>query len=69
MKKRLKKHIQAKDFVKIYLADQDGFELYRFDGIVRDQNEDYILMVDFKDLTYDGVVVYWERIKITEHQD
>ncbi|MDX1447115.1 hypothetical protein [Lishizhenia sp.] len=58
MKKRLKKHIQAKDFVKIYLADQDGFELYRFDGIIRDQNDDYILMVDFTDLTYDGVVVF-----------
>lgn len=58
MKKRLKKHIEEQNFVKIYLADEDGFELTHFEGIIFDQNEDFILMCDLEDFSYDGFVVF-----------
>ncbi len=57
MKKRIKKYIDAKNFVKVYLADDDGFTLTHFEGIIFDQNEKFILMSDFDDFNYDGFVV------------
>ena len=57
MKKKIKKHIDAKNFVKVYLADDEGFTLIHFEGIIFDQNEKFILMSDFEDFNYDGFVV------------
>lgn len=57
MKKRIKKHIDNQSFVKVYLADKEGFELTHFQGIIFSQNEKFILMCDLEDFNYDGFVV------------
>lgn len=57
MKKRIKKHIDKQNFVKIYLADDEGSTLTHFEGFIFDQNDKYILMCDLEDFNYDGFVV------------
>lgn len=57
MKKRIKKHILRQDFVKVYQVDNDGYALNNFEGIILEQNDLFILMIDFLDFTYDGLVV------------
>lgn len=57
MKKRIKKHIDEKHYVKVYISDEQGINLTHFEGIIFDQNEKYILMSDFEDFHYDGFVV------------
>ncbi len=65
MKKRIKKHIDNKNYVKVYLADDDGFNLTNFEGIIFDQNDKFIFMSDFKDFNFDGFVVA-KKSDITE---
>lgn len=57
MKKRIKKYIDSKSYVKVYLADYEGFELTSFGGIIVEQNEKFILMSDLNDFNFDGVVI------------
>lgn len=58
MKKRINKHIEKKDFVKVYLADHNGIDLTKFSGILFDQNEEFVLLCAFSDFRYDGFVVF-----------
>lgn len=58
MKKRVKKHIENKDFVKVYLVDYDGTPITNFTGIILDQNEDSLLMIEFLEFHYDGLAVF-----------
>jgi hypothetical protein len=57
MKKRIRKHIKEKNFVKVYLVDDKGINLTHFTGIIFDQNKEHILMCDLEDFNYDGFVV------------
>lgn len=57
MKKRIKKHIDNKNLVKVNLADDEGYSMINFNGIIFDQNDQYLLMSDFYDFNYDGFVV------------
>lgn len=57
MKKKLRKHIQDKHFIKVYLSDNEGFTLTHFEGFLLDQNDKYIFMSDVRDFNYDGFVV------------
>lgn len=57
MKKRINKHIEKKDLVKVYLADNNGFDLINFTGIIFAQNEEFIVMSSLYDFNEDGYVV------------
>ena len=39
MKKRINKHIEKQDYVKVYIVDRDDLDLDNFSGIIYDQNE------------------------------
>jgi hypothetical protein len=57
MRKRIQKHIDKKEYVKIYLSDKKGYSLINFSGIIFNQNESFILMSDFNDFNFDGFVI------------
>lgn len=57
MKKRINKHIEKKDFVKVYLADHNGFDLINFSGVIFAQNEEFVVMSSLYDFNEDGFVV------------
>jgi hypothetical protein len=55
--KKIKKHIEKLHFVKVYICDKNEQSLTHFEGIIFDQNENFILMCDLSDFNYDGFVV------------
>jgi hypothetical protein len=57
LKKRLKKHIKEKNFVKVYIANSEGFTLTHFNGLIFDHNDEFILMGEVQDFNYDGFIV------------
>jgi len=61
MNKRLTKHQKKKHFVKIYLSDSDDSAITHFNGIVVDQNKNFVMMLDFSDFNYDGFVVFRKK--------
>jgi hypothetical protein len=72
MKKSIKKHIENKNFIKVYISDNEGVNLTHFEGILFAQNDKYILMSDFEDFNYDGFVIVRKsdisEIKRTENE-
>lgn len=72
MKKRIKKHIGKREFVKLFLVDTDGDELINFNGIIFAQNDDFVVMNDMFDFNFDGFVVVKKsdvsEIKRTENE-
>jgi hypothetical protein len=61
MKKRIQKHIDNQDFVKVYIEDKGGIPLTHFGGIIFDQSESLLLIGSFYDFTYDGFVIVRKR--------
>lgn len=57
MEKKIKKYINGRDFVKVYIANKQGKEITYFSGMIFNQSDDFILMCDFNDFNYDGFVV------------
>jgi len=57
MKKRIKKYIDRKNFVKVHIVDKRAKEITNFSGIIFSQNNEFVLMCDFNDFNYDGFVV------------
>lgn len=55
--KKLNKHIRKLQFVKAYICDKNEQSLTHFEGIIFNQNEDYMLMCDLSDFNYDGFVI------------
>lgn len=62
MKKRINKHIENKDFVKVYITDNDDTEITHFEGLIFEQNDKLILMNDMTDFYYDGLVILKKKI-------
>ncbi len=58
MNKSLNKHQKKQNFVKIYLADDNGTALNHFEGVVLDHNAEFVMMLDLMDFNYDGYVVF-----------
>ena len=57
MKRRIQKHIEAADYVKLEIAEKTGDNLARFSGIILGQSPELILMSDSFDFYYDGLVL------------
>ena len=57
MQKRINKHIEKKDFVKVYLADHNGLDLINFSGTIFAHNEEFIIMSSIYNFNEDGFVV------------
>lgn len=55
--KKIKKHIKKLQFVKVYISDKEEQSLTHFEGIIFDQNEEFLVMCDLSDFNYDGFVV------------
>lgn len=55
--KKISKHIDKLRFVKVYICDREEQSLTHFEGIIFDQNDDFIYMCDLSDFNYDGFVV------------
>jgi hypothetical protein len=55
--KKIKKHIKKLQFVKVYISDKADQSLTHFEGIIFDQNDDFVVMCDLSDFNYDGFVV------------
>lgn len=72
MKKRIQKHIDKEEYVKIYICDHDGTSITNFNGYVLEQNKKFILMSVNNDFFYDGIVVIRKadisEIKRTENE-
>lgn len=72
MKKRIKKHIDKREFVKLFLVDYDGDELINFNGTIFAQDDDFVVMNDMHDFNFDGFVVVRKsdisEIKRTENE-
>ena len=72
MRKRIKKHIENKDFVKVYIIDTDGDLITYFQGIIFEQSKEFILMNDTTDFNFDGFIVLRKsdvsEIKHTENE-
>ena len=70
MKKRIQKHIDQKDFVKVYIVDEDDYGISHFEGYIFDQNDKLILMCDHNDFFYDGIIVLRKKdISEIKHSD
>ncbi len=65
MKKRIKKHIDKKELVKLFLVDRDGDQLINFNGVIFAQNDEFVLMNDMFDFHFDGFVIV-KKSDITE---
>ena len=61
MKQCIQKHINNKDFVKVYISDKDDLQIERFQGYIFKQTKDFIIMNDFMDFFYDGFVILRKR--------
>ncbi len=72
MKKRIKKHIENQNFVKVYLTDRDDLALTHFAGIIFEQTDKFILMNDMTDFFFDGFIILRKsdvsEIKHTENE-
>ena len=72
MTKRIQKHINKQDFVKVYIEDKEGIPLTHYEGVIFGQSESLLLMSSFYDFTYDGCVILRKRdiyeIKHTENE-
>jgi|GEM_PF-1486219 hypothetical protein len=55
--KKLKKHIEKMQFVKVYITDKKEQGLTHFEGIIFNQNDNFIYMCDLSDFNYDGFVI------------
>lgn len=65
MKKRIQKHIDKEEYVKIYICDHDGAAITHFDGYVLEQDKQFVLMLTNYDFSYDGITVI-RKADITE---
>ena len=61
MKKRINKHLEKRDKVKVYIVDENGNEITDFEGFIIEESEKYILMSDMFDFYYNGLVVLRKR--------
>ncbi|WP_300665235.1 hypothetical protein [Fluviicola sp.] len=72
MKKRIQKHIDKEEYVKIYIVDQDGTSITNFNGYILEQDKQFILMSTNNDFFYDGITVIRKadisEIKRTENE-
>ena len=57
MKKKIQKHIDKQQYVKVYLEESDGSAMTSFEGVIFEQNEKFILMCDTHDFDYDGLII------------
>ena len=57
MKKKIQKHIDKQQYIKVYLEESDGSAMTRFEGVIFEQNEKFILMCDTHDFDYDGLII------------
>ena len=70
MKNKLEKHITDKDYVKVYITDEDDIQITHFEGIVFAQTEEIIVMSDSTDFFYDGIVIVRKKdISEIKHTD
>ena len=71
LNKLLTKHIKNKNFVKVYTSTKDT-DLEYYEGFIFEYNNDYVLMNDMRDFTYDGLVVFKKsdihEIKHTDYE-
>lgn len=72
MKKRIQKHIDKSEYVKVYICDKDGTSIANFNGYILEQNKNHILMSTNYDFFYDGISVIRKadisEIKRTENE-
>lgn len=57
MKKTIAKHIEKKNFVKLFIVDKDGSEITKYYGFIFEQNDDFILMSETYDFIHEGFVI------------
>lgn len=57
MKKRIQKHIDKQDYVKVYICDPKGVVITHFNGFILAQNNKHIVMTTNYDFYYDGTTV------------
>ena len=70
LKKKLENHIANKDYVKIYITDEDELGITHFEGLVFEQNDEFILMSDSTDFFYDGLVILRKKdVSEIRHSD
>lgn len=55
--RKIDKHIEKLEFVKVYITDNEEQILTHFEGVIFNQNEDFIYMCDLSDFNYDGFVI------------
>lgn len=72
MKKRVQKHIDKQEYVKIYISDTDGSHITHFNGFIFEQNSKFLFLSETHDFMYDGAVVLRKKdiseIKRTENE-
>lgn len=72
MKKRIQKHIDKEEYVKIYICDKDGISITNFNGYIHEQDKNFLLMSTDYDFFYNGTVVIRKEdiseIKRTENE-
>lgn len=57
MKKRIQKHIDKQDYVKVYTCDQDSTTITNYNGFILAQTNKYILVCNTNDFWYDGTTI------------
>ena len=65
MKKRIQKHIDKQEYVKVYICDKDGTSISHSEGFIFEQNDKLVMMSDSMDFHYDGIVVL-KKVDISE---
>lgn len=65
MKKRIQKHIDKEEYVKIYICDHDGAAITNFNGYILEQDKNFVLMSTNNDFFYEGISVI-RKADITE---
>ncbi len=72
MKKSIAKHIENKDFVKVYIVDKEDLIITHFEGIIFEQSNKFIFMNDTNDFNFDGFIVLRKtdisEIKCTDNE-
>lgn len=64
MNKRINRHIENRDFVKVYITDKDDLIITHFEDFIFEQTERLILMNDMTDFNYDGFINYKKRASV-----
>ena len=57
MKKRIQKHIDKQEYMKVYICDHDGADITNFNGFILAQNAKHIAICNTYDFFYDGISI------------